>query len=533
MSSAIHGTEGTLLALVVLVALLAAFAQRLKTPYPIVLVLGGLVLSFFPRVPHVSLNPAFVFLVVLPPLLFASSLSTPWREFRQNLVSISMLGIGLVAFTVAGVAIVSHFFIPDFNWRVGAVLGAVLSTTDAIAVSAIARRVGLPHQMLSVIEGESLANDATGLLALQFTTALVVTGEIPSVHYGIAEFLWLILIGIGAGLLVGAVINWFDRSIKDTALQLMVSVATPYFAYLLGESLRASGVLATVVCGLYLGRKRSDSFTTEARLDSRAVWNTIDFALNSLIFIVVGLQLPTVLDGMRPLRWPILIGGAGFICAVVIGLRMLWMFPGARVSYFVRRRILHQDFNLPSSRELFAMGWSGLRGVLTLAAALSLPETTDSGAPFPHRAAIIFLAYSVILVTLVGQGLSLPWLLRRLGICEDSDEVEQRAARRVLLEAALQALKAMPAREDETEAQAADLLKRYYRQRLQGLTAGESSGNTANLDRIYQDLYRQLRAVERRQIAVLRAQGRFRESVLQELENELDLTDLRWSRQSP
>jgi Na+/H+ antiporter len=530
VGSAIHGTEGTLLALVVLVALLAAFAQRLKTPYPIVLVLGGLVLSFFPRVPHVSLNPAFVFLVVLPPLLFASSLNTAWREFRENLVSISMLGIGLVAFTVAGVAVASHFFIPDFDWRVGAVLGAVLSTTDAIAISAIARRVGFPHQILSIIEGESLANDATGLLALQFTTALVVTGEIPSVGGGVTKFLWLILGGIAAGLLIGALVDWFDRSIRDTALQLMVSVATPYFAYLLAESLRASGVLATVACGLYLGRKRSQSFTTEARLDSRAVWNTIDFAVNSLIFIVVGLQLPSVLDGMRPLHWPRLIDGAAFICAVVIGLRLLWMFLGAKISYFIRGRILHEELRVPTSRELFAMVWSGLRGVLTLAAALSLPETTDTGAPFPHRAAIIFLAYSVILVTLVGQGLSLPWVLRWLGISEDTDETEERAARRVLLEAALRALKSMPASEDETEAQAADLLKRYYRQRLQGVKAGESNGNTTNLDRIYQDLYTRLRQVERQQITTLRAEGRFRESILRELEKELDLTDLRFNR---
>ena len=531
MGSRIHSTEATLLALVTLVALLAAFAQRLKMPYPIVLVLGGLVLSFFPRMPHVSLNPAFVFLVVLPPLLFSSALNTPWREFRSNLVSISMLGIGLVAFTVAGVAVVSHFFIPDFDWRVGAVLGAVLSTTDAIAVTAIARRVGLPHKILEIIEGESLANDATGLLALQFTTAIVVSGEIPSAWVGVTEFAWLILGGIAGGLLIAVLIDWFDRSIGDTALQLMVSVATPYFAYLLGESLRASGVLATVACGLYLGRKRSESFTTEARLDSRAVWNTIDFALNSLIFIVVGLQLPAVLDGMRPLRWPILIGGAAFICAVVIGLRMLWIFPGARFGYFVRRRVLGQDVRMPNARELFAMGWSGLRGVLTLAAALSLPLVTDTGEPFPHRAAIIFLAYSVILVTLVGQGLSLPWVVRRLGICETNDGIlEEQAARRLLLEAALRELKVMPAPEDETEAQASDLLKRYYRQRLQGLNLKDSGGDAVTLDRTYQDLYARLRNVERQELMALRQQGRFRESTLGDLEKELDLTDLRWSR---
>ena len=289
----------------------------------------------------------------------------------------------------------------------------------------------------------------------------------------------------------------------------MVSVATPYFAYLLGESLRASGVLATVACGLYLGRKRSESFTTEARLDSRAVWNTIDFALNSLIFIVVGLQLPAVLDGMRPLRWPMLIGGAGFICAVVVGLRMMWIFPGARFGYFVRRRVLGQDVTMPPTRALFAMGWSGLRGVLTLAAALSLPVLTDTGEPFPHRAAIIFLAYAVILVTLVGQGLSLPWVIRRLGIGEtDQGVVEERAARRLLLEAALRELKTMPASEDETAAQASDLLKRYYRQRLQGLDLKESGRDAVTLDRTYQNLYARLRNVERQELMALRQQGR-------------------------
>ncbi len=530
MGSGIHGAEVTLLVLVTLVALLARFAQRLKTPYPIILVLGGLVLSFFPRVPHVSLSPAFVFLVVLPPLLFASSLNTAWREFRYNLVSISMLGIGLVAFTVAGVAVVSHFFIPDFDWRVGAVLGAVLSTTDAIAVAAIARRVGLPHDILEIIEGESLANDATGLLALQFTTALVVSGEIPSLWGGASEFVWLILGGIGAGMLVGTVIDWFDRKSGDTALQLMVSVATPYFAYLLGESLRASGVLATVVCGLYLGRTRSESFTTEARLDSNAVWNTIDFILNSLVFIVIGLQLPAVLDGMRPLRWPILIGGAGFVCAVVIGLRMIWIYPSSRISFFVRRRILHQNVQPPTIPEVVAIGWSGLRGVLTLAAALSLPEFTASGAPFPHRAAIIFLAFSVILVTLVGQGLTLPMVIRKLGICESADGAEERAAHKILLEAALREVKAMPAAEDETEAQAMDLLKRYYRQRLRGVADDESDKSAVDLDRKYQEIYARLRMVERRELTLLRQQGRFRESVLRDLEKDLDLTDVRWRR---
>ena len=529
MGSGIHSTEETLLVLVTLVALLAAFAQRLKTPYPIVLVLGGLVLSFFPRVPHVSLNPSFVFLVVLPPLLFASSVNTAWREFRFNLVSITMLGIGLVVFTVVGLAIVAHFFIREFDWRIGALLGAVVSTTDTIAVASIASRVGLPHRLLDIIEGESLVNDAAGLLALQFTTAIVVSGDIPSLWQGVTEFAWLVLGGVAAGVLVAMLIDWFDRSIRDTALQLMVSVATPYFAYLLGESLRSSGVLATVACGLYLGRTRSESFTTEARLDSRALWNTIDFVLNSLVFIVVGLQLPAVLDGMHPLHWPVLIGGAAFVCAVVIGLRMFWIFPGVRLSFFLRRHLLRQDVQQPSPREIAALGWSGLRGVLTLAAALSLPVVTDSGTPFPHRQAIIFLAFSVILVTLVGQGLTLPLLLQRLGLCESGDASdEERAAYGVLMEAALRAMKAMPPANDEIESQAADMLKRYYRRRLRSVSDSDSDKDALDLDRKYQELYYKIRQVERQELTRLRQEGRFRESVLRDLEKDLDLADLRW-----
>ena len=343
MGSGIHTAEVTVLILVTLVALLTVFAHRLKMPYPIMLVLGGLALSFVPAVPHVSLSPTFVFLVVLPPLLFASALNTAWREFRYNLFSISMLGFGLVGLTVACVAVVAHLFIRNFDWRDGAVLGAVLCTTDAIAVAAIARRVGLPHHLLQIIEGESLINDASGLLAFQFTAALVASGEIPTLGHSVKEFGWLIVGGVAAGLLVAVAVDWFDRSIRDTALQLLVSVATPYFTYLLGEAIHSSGVLAVVACGLYLGRTRSASLSSEARLDSRALWNTIDFAINSLIFIVVGLQLPLILQGMRAIPWPRLIGGAVFICAVVIGLRMFWIFPGAWLAYFLRRYVFHQE----------------------------------------------------------------------------------------------------------------------------------------------------------------------------------------------
>ena len=540
MGYAIHNAELTLLVLVVLVALLAVLAQKLKTPYPIVLVLGGLVLSFFRAVPHVSLNPTFVFLVILPPLVFASSLNTPWREFRANLSSISMLGLGLVGFTVAGVAVFARFVIPGFDWRSGAVLGAVVSTTDVIAVSAIASRVGLPHSLLEIIEGESLVNDATGLLALQFATAMVVSGEIPSFSHGVAELIWLILGGIGAGLFIAWLVARFDRLLfrrfpAASELQILVSMATPYFAYLLGEGLHASGVMATVACGLYLGSSASENLSSRARLDTRAVWNVIDFALNGLVFIVIGLQLPAILDGMRPnnglgpLNWPRLIAGGLLVSGIVIGLRFLWMFPGSRMAYFLRVHLQKQQVPLPNTRTLIVLSWSGMRGVLTLAAALSLPVFTNRGERFPHREAIIFLAFSVILVTLVGQGLTLPTLIRRLNVCESQGaQDEERLARKVLLKSALRELRSIDSGGDEIEAQAVDQLTRYYSQRLQGLGSSADTPDGAQIDRKSREVSARVRTAEREELARLRQESRFREATLRNLERELDLIDLRW-----
>lgn len=539
LGSRIHSTELTLLVLVVLVAALAALAQRVKTPYPIVLVLSGLALSFFPLIPHVSINPTFVFLVILPPLLFAAALNTAWREFRFNLVAIAMLGFGVVGLTVAGVSIAAHFFMPEFDWRTGALLGAVVSTTDAIAVAAIASRVGLPHVVLEIIEGESLINDATGLLALQFTTDLVTSGEIPSIGNGVREFLWLISGGIAAGLLVGWAISRFDRFLfrqfqQASEVPILVSVATPYFAYLLGESIHASGVLATVVCGLYLGRITSETLSTRARLDSTVIWKTIDFVLNGLIFIVIGLQLPTVLEGMRnrngQLNWPHMIGGAALVCGVVIATRVIVIFPGAHMAWFIRRRLLGQQIEKPSARELVVSGWSGMRGVLTLAAALSLPELTGSGDPFPQRGRIIFYAFAVIVVTLVGQGLTLPAIIRKLGVAESPAALdEERRARKVLLKAALKTLRDAENTEDEVENRAADILTRFYQRRLEALKPSEEEPAVMQ-QRKYLEIAARLRQVEREQLSRLRQEGAFRESTLRDLERELDLVDLRWEK---
>lgn len=536
--SQLHFVELVLVTLVAFVAILAALAQRMKIPYPILLVLGGLVLSFVPIFPNISLRPDFVFLVILPPLLFAAALQTSWREFKYNLVSIAMMAFGLVGFTVAGVAVAAHFFLPGFDWRSGAVLGAVVCTTDAIAVGAIAKRIGMPQYLLDLIEGESLLNDATGLLALEFSVALVVSGTVPSAIHGVTQLLLMVAGGVLAGLLVGWVIRLLQRPLQGSALQTMISLATPYCAYLLGEGIHASGVLATVACGLYLGRQASTTYTSEARLDSHAVWNTIDFILNGFVFILIGLQLPTVLPGMRPFDWPRLLGAALFLSLLLIGLRMLWMLPGSRISVLIRRRILGHNMVPLNGRQIVVVGWSGLRGVLTLAAALSLPETTATGNPFPHRDMILFLAFSVILVTLVGQGLTLPWITRRLRVCAATNTgVEERDARRSMAKAALAEVGAMretPPKDASRFApyeRALELLEQSYKRRIELIQREEDRGRDATVSGSEMEtlaiVATQAREAERKELARMETASEISEATLRRLERELDLQDVR------
>ena len=290
-AAGIHHLELTLLFLVLLVAGLTTLAQRFKIPYPIVLFIGGVVLSLLPHLPQIALNPDVVFLVVLPPLLYVGGFNTSWRDFHHNIVSILMLAFGLVGFTVFGIALGTAWLIPGFDYRLGAVLGAVVSTTDAIAATAIAKRLGLPRRIVDILEGESLVNDASGLLALQFAVALVVAGRRPGPGLAMLELLWLIAGGVSIGLFAAFVIHKVSLEITDSPVEITLSLATPYLAYLAAEGIHASGVLSVVVCGLYLGRKNSEVMSINARLESTAVWKTLEFGLNGIVFILMGLQL--------------------------------------------------------------------------------------------------------------------------------------------------------------------------------------------------------------------------------------------------
>ena len=526
----LHAIQAVLLLLLALVAAFAVLAQRLKVPYPIVLVVAGLGISFVPHVPRIPLNPDLVFSIFLPPLLYAAAWQTSWREFRLNLVPISMMAIGLVGFTVWGVAEVADRFISALDWKSGLLLGAVVATTDAIAATSIARSIGLPKGITDLLEGESLLNDATGLLALEFGLRLLLRGESPSVMEGFLRLLWLIAGGVGVGLLMGVLASWIERLIDDGPVEIVISMVVPYLAYLAGEGVRGSGVLSVVACGLFLSRKSAGFFAPEVRIQVVSVWNALNFVLNGIVFVLIGLQLPYVLSDIHGYgRWTLLKYGAVF-SAVLIVLRLLWMFPGAEISFQVRTVLLKQKIERRGWRGIFVVGWTGMRGVVALAAAISLPMTLGDGQPFAQRNLIVFLTFSVILVTLVVQGLTLPALIRRLGLAGRGEGGEEEVgARRALLHEAILHLQRGRAQGGPELAHGYDDLLHTYRHRLSALdgkTRKEGQGGT--------EAYRQLASiaqetmqVERRSLIRMRDEGKIGDDTLRLLERELDLTETR------
>jgi CPA1 family monovalent cation:H+ antiporter len=513
--------------LLAFVVLFGAVARKLNLPYPIVLVVAGLLLSFLPRAPKVTLNPDIIFLIVLPPLLYSAAWLTSWREFRFNLFSIFMLAFGLVAFTVFAVAFAAPHVFAGFTWQLGFLLGAVVSPTDAIAATSIARSLALPRRIVDILEGESLVNDASGLLALEFGLAMILRSQTPTVGEALGRLFYLTLAGIAIGLAIGKLVNLFERHIDDGPIEIAISILVPYVTYLAASAAHASGVLAVIACGLYLSRKSAHFFSPNVRLQAWAVWESLTFALNGLVFVLIGLQLPYVLAGIRSYSMKeLLVYGATF-SALLIVLRLVWMFPGARFGYWLRTRVLHQDYPRPSSGGIFVLGWAGMRGVLALAAAMSLPENLADGSPFPQRNLIIFLTFSVILVTLVAQGLTLPSVIRMLGLAGSSGpNCEEREARRIMTRVALQRLEEERAQDTPELAPVYDDMKQHYEHRLERLE-GESKEGQESLVKYGRvlDLNRKLLRAERETALSLRAAGRISDEVLRQIERELDLRE--------
>jgi len=532
VGASLHALETVILLLLLVVAGFAVIAYRLKVPYPIVLVLAGLLISFVPHMPRIPLDPSLVFLIFLPPLLYSAAWTTSWREFRHNLVLISLLAIGLVGFTVWGVAEFSEHFITALDWKSGFLLGAVVATTDAIAATSIAHSIGLPRRIVDILEGESLLNDATGLLALELGVGIIMQGEAPSIGGGILRLLYLIVGGVGIGLLIGVVVGWLENFIDNGPIEIVVSLVVPYAAYLAGEHVRASGVLAVVTCGLYLSRKSATFFSPGVRIQVLAVWDALNFILNGIVFVLIGLQLPYVVAGIRGeygLR-TLLEYGAIF-SVILIALRMIWVFPAVKIASSLRRWTGHME-KQPQPREIFVIGWTGMRGVLALAAAISVPATLASGTPFASRNLIVFLAFCVILVTLVVQGLTLPSLIRILGLAGATGmSVEEKEARRIALEEAISYLEEGRKQRGDGFFHAFDDLLDRYQHRLALVKTGHDEEDEKNGAGTYRQVIEVAEGAvraERRAIIRLRDEGRISDDVLRTMERELDLEESRY-----
>lgn len=512
--------------LLVAVLVLATVARRLGMLYPILLVLGGLGLGFVPGLPEVELAPEIVFLLFLPPILFSTAYFTDWRAFSANRRPIFLLAFGLVLTTTATVAVVAHAVVEGLSWPVAFVLGAIISPPDAVATTAIVQRLGIPRRIVTVLEGESLVNDATALVAYRFAVAAVVTGTF-SLWEASLRFVLVVAGGVAIGLVVGWILTRILARLHDPQVEITATLLAPIAAYLPAEEVGVSGVLATVVAGLYLGRRAPVLFPAASRLRGAAVWDVTVFLVNGLVFILIGLQLPAVIEGLGERSVTDLAWSAVAVSLATILVRIAWVFPATYLPRRLFPRLRERDPSPPWQYPM-VLSWAGLRGVVTLAAALALPLETDAGVPFPDRDLVIFLAFCVILVTLVGQGLSLPPLIRRLGIRDDGVVVrDELLARREATLAAMARLDDLLG-EDWVPIESVRTLRARYEHRLEHFpaTLDPADGDEVHLT-AHERLRRDVLSVERRTVIALRDRGAIGEEALHRVQYDLDLAEER------
>src|SRR5438045_280315 len=494
--------------LVFLLALMTALvvvSRKLQIPYPVLLVLGGLAISFIPHLPSLRLEPNFVFYFCLPPLIFPAALFTSWRDFRRNLRPILLLAVGLVLFTMAAVAAVAHAIVQNIPWAAAFALGAIVSPPDAIAATAVIRRLSVPRRIEAIVEGESLVNDATALVALQFAIAAVATGSF-SLGYAAIQFVFVALGGIAIGFVIGSIVRWVLKHLDDPPVQIALSLLTPFAAYLPAERLHVSGVLATVTAGIFLGWHSPLVVTARYRLQAFAFWEMVVFLLNGFVFIVIGLQLPGILHGLHAEALFSPIQNALIICAAVILVRIAWVLSATYLPRLLSEKLRRRD-PIPRWQHVTVVAWSGMRGVVSLAAAFALPLALSNGSAFPGRNYILFLTFSVILATLVLQGLTLPVLFRKLGITGDGQaDEEERTARLEANKAAIELIEKLRANGDFSP-DLVDRLRAEYDERVEQLelcaeNPDDCRGEIAT--RQYQRLQHEALRIERQTIIHLR-----------------------------
>ena len=513
--------------------LIAIAAKRITLPYPIALLLGGLGLALVPGAPVLVLDQQIVFLLLLPPILFEAAYFTSWRDFWRWRRAIFLLAFGLVAATSAAVAAICVFFIPGMNWATGFVLGAIVSPPDAAAATAITRGVRLPRRIVQVLEGESLVNDAAGLTVYRFAVAAVVTGAF-SLGEATVTFVWIAAGGVAIGIALGFLFLRVFPHLKQPEIEVVSTFLLCYLSYFTAEAAHASGVLATVAAGLVLGWHAPELFSATTRIRANAVWQTVIFIVSVMVFLLIGLQLPAIFDALRGYP-PVRLAVWGAACALgVILLRLLWIFPSAYLPRLLSAKIRERE-PAPSWQALVVVGWTGLRGVVSLAAALALPLETERGLPFPYRSLVLFLTLCVILATLVAQGLTLRPLICALGLPEDhTSEEEELNARIHATERVLGRLGKL----DEQQAAPPAVLERvrgYYEDRLAALRAQlESEAGTESAERpdafqgvAEQRVWWELARVEREAVVELRRNRQIGDEAMRQIERDIDLLEAR------
>jgi Na+/H+ antiporter len=517
----------TVMMLLVAVIALVTIARRVLIPYPIFLVLGGLVLSLVPHVPVVRLDPDVVFLIFLPPILWSAAYFTSLRDFRANLRSISLLAFGLVVATTAAVAAVARALIPGLSWPVALALGAIVSPPDAVAATAIARKLGIPHRVVTILEGESLINDAAALVLYRSAAAAAVTGTFVP-----ADTLLQFVLAAAGGVIVGLIVGYLTRQAlcltDDSVAHTAITLLAPYSAWILGERAHVSAVLACVVGGVYLRQSFSAIVPPASRIQSRAVWDLLVFILNGIVFILIGLQLGAIREVGLPRSFGTMLWYGALISATAIAVRLVWVPLGTVIPRLLSPSLRRRD-PIPPWQAIAMVAWIGMRGIVSLAAALALPVTTASGAPFPFRDEIVVLTFAVILSTLVLQGLTLTPLIRALHLDADQTlDLEEARAREDAAGAALARLDQLAAAPDAAR-EPIDRLRAVYTQRVRRsspINLGHDDGS-AKARAALRRLRHETLTAERRALIALRDDGAISDEVLHRLEQDLDVEAMR------
>ncbi|MFZ2159620.1 MAG: Na+/H+ antiporter [Bradyrhizobium sp.] len=504
----------------------ALLARRINVAPAILLLLAGIVLAFVPGMPTVELPPELVLLVVLPPLIYSASVAMSWREFKTNLRIIVLLSVGCVIFTAFAVAAATHYLI-GLPWSVGFLLGAIVAPPDVVAPLAIARKLGLPRRILVILEGEGLANDATALILYRFTVAAISTGM-----FSLPKAAGTFALIVAGEVLFGAAIGWLALRMRhrarDPQVEITLSLITPYIAYWIPEHFGGSGVIATVACGLYMSWNGPLLISSATRLQGIFFWDLVIYLIEGLLFLLTGFQMRLLFEKSKAFPLGDILLATLLVAAIVIVARFAWVYPATYLPRLMSRRLRARD-PMPSWRTVFVVAFTGVRGAVSLAAALALPFALPGGEGFPYRDLILFVSFGVILITLVGLGLGLPPVVRWLGVARDGRDEHARereseiAARREALGAALKSLDAMTDDRELTD-EVVKLLRARHETRANQLPDTlDPDRHDVSADGT--DLTRELIAAERKFIHLLLRDGKITDEIRRRIERDLDLEE--------